>query len=233
MKTVISFLRIESRIWRMYQDIRFTRRRLTKFSTCILVWPWPPLERFIVPVLPLILLAIQEGFQRIPPSPRLLCVTATIASVIVVVSAIAGGYFRLTNVQVQPSLHRYEWILNNTAPGDVIACMLDPNCYLYTGRKAVSIAIISDWAPFYGSQRRPHLSAEKLAEMVRTSNAAYVMVEPMRNNIQAALAREALENLQRDSPGQLEEVWYNESEEATIYRVRDVMSAKGTPLSLR
>jgi hypothetical protein len=59
------------------------------------------------------------------------------------------------------------------------------------------------------------------------------MVEPMKNNYQVSLAREAVGKLQRDSPGQLEEVWHDDLEGATIYRVRDVKSAKGTPLSLR
>jgi hypothetical protein len=47
------------------------------------------------------------------------------------------------------------------------------------------------------------------------------------------LAREAVGKLQQESPGQLEEVWHDDSEEATIYRVREVKSLKGTPLSLR
>jgi len=116
-----------------------------------LMWPFPPDERFHIPVLPLILLGMWDGFQSVRPSARMIRVTATIAGVIVVVSAVAGGYVRLTNVHAKPSLHRYEWIRSNTAPGDVIACVLDPNCYLYTGRKAVSIAI-PDVAPFYGPE---------------------------------------------------------------------------------
>jgi hypothetical protein len=147
--------------------------------------------------------------------------------------AIAGGYVRLTNAHVKPSLHRYYWIRINTAPGDVIASVLDPNCYLYTGRKAVSIAI-ADVAPFYGFERKFQLRAEKLAEMVRTSNAAYVMVESVQGNeILAELAREAIGKLQKDGSGQLEEVWHDDSEGTTIYQVREVKSAKGTPLSLR
>jgi hypothetical protein len=198
-----------------------------------LVWPYPPVPRFFVPVLPLILLAMWEGFQSMRPSPRLIQVTATIACVIVGMLAIAGGYVRLTNAHVKPSLHRYYWIRINTAPGDVIASVFDPNCYLYTGRKAVSIAI-ADVAPFYGFERKFQLRAEKLAEMVRTSNAAYVMVESVQGNeILAELAREAIGKLQKDGSGQLEEVWHDDSEGTTIYQVREVKSAKGTPLSLR
>jgi hypothetical protein len=205
------------------------------YIAIILLWPYPPVPRFFVPVLPLILLAIWEGFQRVRPSPRLLQVTATIAGVIVVMLAVAGGYARLTNAHVKPSLHRYEWIRNNTASGDVIGCVLDPNCYLYTGRKAVSIASLADVALHYGPQGNFQIiRAERLAEMVRTSNATYVMVEPIpRAGFIIELAREAVRKLQQESPGQLEEVWHDGSEEATIYRVREVKSAKGTPLSLR
>ena len=226
-------------IWLTFIPGWIRRRReawaiyLVLYFAVLMAWPFPPGPRFIVPVLPLILLAMWGGFQNVRPSARMVRVTATIAGVIVVVSAVAGGYVRLTNAQVKPSLHRYDWIRSNTAPGDVIACVLDPNCYLYTGRKAVSIAI-ADVAPFYGPKGKFQIRLDKLAEMVRTSNAAYLMLESIpRNEILADLAREAVGKLQQDSPGQLEEVWHDESEEATIYRVKEVRSAKGTPLSLR
>jgi 4-amino-4-deoxy-L-arabinose transferase-like glycosyltransferase len=206
---------------------------LLLYIAIYLVWSYPPVPRFFVPVLPLILLAMWEGFQSVRPSARMVRVTATIAGLIVVVSAVTGGYARLTNAHVKPSLHRYEWIRSNTMPGDVIACVLDANCYLYTGRKGVSIAI-ADVAPFYGPEGKFRIQLERLAEMVRTSNAAYVMLEPVsRNEILADLSREAVRKLQQESPGQLEEVWHDDSEGATIYRVKEVRSAKGTPLSLR
>jgi len=187
-----------------------------------------------VPVLPLILLAMWEGFQRMQPSARALRVTATIIGAAIVVAAVHGGHVRLTNAHVQPALNRVEWIRSNTAPGDVIACVLDPNCYLYTGRKAVSIVSILDVAPFYGPPGKFQIRTESVAEVIRTSNAEYVMVEPVpRVKYVIDLAYEALKQLQKDSPGQLEEVWRNESEEATIFKVREVKSAKGTPLSLR
>jgi len=208
---------------------------LLLYIAIFLVWPYPPVPRFFVPVLPLILLAMWEGFQRARPSPRLLRVTAMITGVIVVVSASAGGYVRLTNAYVEPSLHRYDWIRSNTAPGDVIASVLDPKCYLYTGRKAVSIATLADMAHYYGPLGNFQLiRPEGLAEMVRTSNATYVMVEPIPHaGFVIELAREVVGKLQQESPGQLEEVWHDDSEEATIYRVKEVRSAKGTPLSLR
>jgi hypothetical protein len=207
---------------------------LSLYFAFLLAWPWPPDPRFIVPVMPLILLAMWEGIQRVRPSARMVRVTGTIAGMVVVVAAIASGYVRLTNVQVKPSLHRYEWIRGNTAPGDVIACVLDPNCYLYTGRKAVSIVTVADVAPFYGPLGKFQIRPEKLAEMVRASNAAYLMVEPYPpGGWLSDLAREAIDKLQQDSPGQLAEVWHDDSEKATIYRVREVKSAKGTPLSLR
>jgi len=208
---------------------------LVLYFAVLMVWPFPPGPRFLVPVLPLILLAMWEGFQRVQPSARELRVTAAIVGAAIVVAAAYGGHVRLTNAQVKPpSLQRYEWIRSNTAPGDVIACVLDPNCYLYTGRKAVSIVSILDVAPFYGPPGKFQIRTESVAEVIRTSNAEYVMVEPVpRVKYVIDLAYEALKQLQKDSPGQLEEVWRNESEEATIYKVREVKSAKGTPLSLR
>jgi hypothetical protein len=160
--------------------------------------------------------------------------SAAIVGVIVVAAAVAGGDVRLRNARIKPSLHRYEWIRNHTAPGDVIACVLDPNCYLYTGRKAVSIVTIFDVAPYYGLQGKFQIRPEKLAEMIRTSNAAYVMVESYpRRILTDALLRDAVGMLQKNSPGQLEVVWRDDLDEATIYQVREVTNLKGTPLSLR
>jgi hypothetical protein len=221
---ILGWIRRRREAWAIY---------LLLYLAIVLMWPFPPDWRFHIPVLPLILLAVWEGFQSVRPSARMILVTATIAGVIVVMSAVAGGYVRLTNAHIKPSLHRYEWIRSNTAPGDVIACVLDPNCYLYTGRKAVSIAI-ADVAPFYGPEGKFQIRLEKVAEMIRTSNAEYVMVDSIPyNGIMTDLAREAVEKMQQDSPGQLEEVWHDESEKATIYRVREVKTVKGTPLSLR
>jgi 4-amino-4-deoxy-L-arabinose transferase-like glycosyltransferase len=227
-------------IWSTFVPGWIRRRReawaiyLLLYLAITLMWPFPPGTRFVVPVLPLILLAMWEGFQSVRPSARLVRVTATIAGVIVIASSATGGYVRLTNAHVKPSLHRYEWIRNNTAPGDVIACVLDPNCYLYTGRKAVSILANAGAASFYDSWEKPRIRPEKPAEMIRVSNSTYVMLESIPQMKTAVdIARDDLRKLQRDSPGQLEEVWHDDSEEATIYRVREVKSAKGTPLSLR
>lgn len=207
---------------------------LLLYLAIILAWPWPPDERFFAPVLPLILLGMWEGFRSVRPSARMIHVTAGIAGGIVAVSAVAGGYVRWTDVRAAPSLHRYAWIRGNTKPGDVIACVLDANCYLYTGRKAVSILANADAASFYGPGKESGSRPEKPAEMIRAANATYLMLEsvPRMREI-ADSAREAVRKLQRDSPGQLEEVWNDESEKATIFRVREVKSAKGTPLGLR
>jgi hypothetical protein len=59
------------------------------------------------------------------------------------------------------------------------------------------------------------------------------MLEPVGNKDLADLVREAMEKMKHDSPGQLEVAWHDDSEKTTIYRVREVKSAKGTPLSLR
>jgi hypothetical protein len=207
---------------------------LLLYFALLMVWPFPPGPRFIVPVMPLILLGVWEGIQRVRPSAWLIRVAATIVGVVVITAAISDGDIRLRNARVKPSLHRYEWIRRNTAPDDVIACVLDPNCYLYTGRKAVSILSIGDMSLFYGPQGNFHIRREKLAEIFRTSKASYMMVESNpKFPVMIDHARRAVKMMQQESPGRLEEVWRDESEEATIYRVREVESVKGTPLSLR
>jgi hypothetical protein len=222
---IYGWVRQRKEVWAIY---------LLLYFAVILVWPFPPGPRHVVPVLPLILLGVWEGIQRLGPSARLVRVAVTIAGVVVLTAAAADGDVRLRNVRTKPSLLRYEWIRRNTAPGDVIACVLDPNAYLYTGRKAVSILSIGDISLFYGPEGDFHIRPEKLAELIRTSKASYMMVESNpKFPVMLEHARSALKMMQKESPGQLEEVWRDASEEATIYRVREVKRLKGTPLSLR
>ena len=177
---------------------------------------------------------VPRGHYRKAEDDTLLPLIREIAGVLVIVSAVAGGYVRLSKTHVKPSLHCYEWIRSNAAHGDVIACVLDPNCYLYTGRKAVSILSIGDMALFYGPQENFHIRSEKLDELIRTSKASYMMVESNpKFPVMIEHARKAVKMMQQDSPGQLEEVWRDESEEATIYRVREAKSGESTPLSPR
>jgi hypothetical protein len=89
-------------------------------------------------------------------------------------------------------------------------------------------------ALFYGPQVNFHIRPEKLAEMIRTSKASYIMVESNpKFPVMLEHVRKAVNMLQQESPGQLEEVWRDESEEATIYRVREVKIVKETPMILR
>lgn len=194
---------------------------LLLYFAVILAWPFFAVPRFFVPVLPLMLFAAAEGIRQVRPPARVLRIAAVFCGALFVASAGAGGYVRLRDANREPSLRRYEWIRKNTAPGDVIACVLDPNCFLYTGRKSVSMAALADMAPYYGPRGKIQLRSEKVAEMIRTANAAYVMVEPFPGaKPLAELTREATRRLRQDNPGRLEEVWRDEAEDAVIYRVR-------------
>jgi hypothetical protein len=189
------------------------------YVAVVLAWPFPPPPRFFVPVLPLILLAAWDGVRgsvALAWARRV----AVVGAAVLFVAAGAGAFVRLRDARTEPSLHRYEWIRNHTAPDDVVACVLDPNCYLYTQRKAVSIAI-AEVAPFYSKGGTFAIRMAKLAEMLEVSGARWVMVEPFPGaRPLEQLARGAVDKLQELCPGLLEEAWRDDQEGSVVYRLR-------------
>lgn len=195
---------------------------LAGYLAVILVWPFPPPPRYFVPILPLLLLACRIGWgrlgERISGWPRQL--TVSLLAVAVFTFALVGAYDRQSQNRVVPGQARYEWIRTQTPPEAVVACVYDPNCYLSTGRKAVSIAI-AEVAPVYGPQREYVLRPDSILEMLKESRAQLLMLESIRSPaIFERLAREAVATLRTSHPDLLHEVWKNDAEQAVIYQVR-------------
>ena len=185
----------------------------------VLLWPFPPPPRFFVPVLPLIVLACWEGLRKVRLPAWALKAAAVLAVAGLAIAFQTALFDRFEQAREAPLNRRYDWIRRNTAPDDVIACVLDPNCYLHTGRKAVSIAI-AEVAPFYGPEGQFVIRPRSILRMIDESDARYLMLEPFPGAKPLEdLAFDAVEQLRKDYPGLLTEVWDDSDVRAKIYRI--------------
>ena len=124
-----------------------------------LFWPYSAYDRFLMPVLPFLMLwFVVEVGEFWPPirdalRPRKSLsnkVSASIIAMLVVSaaivtlynygsglsSAVAFGTFSKPDGPTPEDREAIEWITTNTNPSDVVICYRDPLYYLYTGRKA-------------------------------------------------------------------------------------------------
>jgi len=193
---------------------------LVLYFGLVLVWPFPPPPRFIVPVLPLVLLLCRQGLARLPIRANAWRVAGVLGAAALLASSGAGIIERYRVAREEPAIRKYEWIRANTAQDDVIACVLDPNCYLYTGRKGVSIAI-AEVAPFYGEEGHMLIRPDSVLDILRASKASVLMIEPFPGaQPLEELYRDAVKELSEKHPGLLKEVWRDDAESSTIYRVK-------------
>lgn len=132
------------------------------YTVMLLVWPWPPEERMILPVLPLVLAGFLAEFHRIAGAIRISLAhrdrSQRIAARLFAAALAALFAFcfytqaeiRLLRMPELMASHRarlaaaqpaYEWIRRNIDPGASILAAWDSSMFLYTGRRATDLII--------------------------------------------------------------------------------------------
>ena len=134
-------------------------------SGMLMLWVWPP-ERFLLPILPLLLLFVYYGLPA--QAPRWVLASLVVLPVLVIFQAsratVADGFpqypsfswaVKRTHAQIEwRKISRlYEWIKQNAAPDSVILANDDPAVYLYTGRKSIRPFKVDSADIMYGIHR--------------------------------------------------------------------------------
>jgi len=140
----------------------------------LLLYAWPP-ERFVVPVLPLLLLFAYFAMPRRTPvwvAPAL----AILPLVLAYNEASSTRANHVASLKAPPWIPSNQapewndvaqvtdWIRDHVAPGAVVLADFDPTLYLYSGHPAIRISPLSGPEMFYGSDPSPR---QKLAEAER------------------------------------------------------------------
>lgn len=186
--------------------VRWTRRsrRLdyalfaAGLAALLLVWNYPPNERFLVPVLPLLVAgawtelghlagAVNSAWRRPERSQRAsAAIVACLAATVVAAAAIrnlSGAWAKLPALAVQARAAAagtrpvFDWISHNTPRKALFFADMDAIVYLHTGRHATAMRIPTRY--FYNRDRSRILSEYAgLAGFARSRGLNYLLLTP-------------------------------------------------------
>ena len=168
------------------------------------LWAWPP-QRFVAPVLPLILWMVWRAARMVKNRDMVAACVVILGGLTLYATArqlpvtLRNGQFPSSN---QPPNNwaemqkMFAWVRANTLKDAVIVANLDPLWYLNTGRRALRGFTPNPYRTFYQSGATPVTPAELAATLLR-SPAAYVALSPDLDFAESASYHKAVEALQR------------------------------------
>jgi hypothetical protein len=159
------------------------------YTLQVLAWAWPPL-RFVSPLLPLLLWYAWRG---VPDRPRLRAVAPILLAMVVArgtvlyTERVVRTGYPVPGAQQPDDWRTYQrvlvWVRTRTAPDAVIGANLDPNVYLFAGRRAIRPFSYAPYELLY-SGRRPLFALgtpAEFVEWVRRFRIDYLILTPSRS----------------------------------------------------
>ena len=142
------------------------------YCMALLCWVWPP-ERFVAPILPLILWIVWRAFRKVEPREA-------VAAVVLVAALIPlfANATRKSGARDQAEMQKlFVAIRANTDPASVLLANQDAVVYLNTGRKAIR-GFVSDGFDLYYAPRQSAITPDRLSNAIRQSDVSYVVLTP-------------------------------------------------------
>jgi hypothetical protein len=204
----------------------------------ILLWAWPA-ERFLAPLLPLLLLYVVEGLAyfagRLAPHRRardlalgaLALVLAGPTGWMLSRSAEAAqrdGAVPLPNQapenwhQVRPML---DWIAKNTPVGAVVVSNFDPAIYLYSGRKSMRGFVSDPYLLHYSAEgdAQPLGTVSEMEAAITRAHAKYLVSSANSAFRESQHLRRLIQELVTANPNRFHVVYQGASPDYRIYRM--------------
>lgn len=212
-------------IWGLWSILRrqnvFFNGFILFYTVLILSWPWHP-ARYLMPLLPVLLLSLFQGVQAATAIIRPHATKAWSAAIVpfairipigIVVVLITVWLWSYTQVDRTNHLalgagfrasygwtgfgETFSWIKQNTRSDDVLATPYDPMYYLYTGRKAVRPWIHRPETYFYPyGNAKPDLgSVEDTRESLNKLGVRFLVLNPLEGYSERIAAADLFANL--------------------------------------
>jgi hypothetical protein len=188
----------------------FRRRQLMPdlfialYCLMLLCWAGPP-QRFVAPILPLVLWIVWRAFQNARRQEAVMAAAIIFAAAPLFVdvsrvrNTIRYGAFPASN-QTPNDWNRltalFSFIRANTPPDSVLLANLDPMFYLNTGRKAVR-GFFPDGYKLYYAPSSSVITPDQLAKEIMANGVSYVALTPDRDFAESPAYHRAVEALAR------------------------------------
>jgi hypothetical protein len=174
------------------------------YCLMLLCWTWPP-ERFVAPILPLILWIVWRVLRLAAPREAVAAVVLIVALVPLwadatrIPAARAGGYFPSEDQAADNWIEMqklFGFIRADTTPDSILLANLDSLFYLNTGRKAIRGFVPSGFDLFY-APRQSAITPDQLSNAILESHVSYVALTPDVGLPESAAFHKSVDALER------------------------------------
>jgi hypothetical protein len=207
-------------------------------------WPYTSYDRFLMPLLPFLLLFGVAELSALTPVVRrnltsgglvkmisAACVGLVVVSLIIVAVHNYGSGLRrslgsaslkkTTTPSASGDAEAIEWVTTNTETSDVLICYQDLLYYLYTGRKAarsyLGRANVSVGNPELAKSEQSKL----VLRVIDENRGRYLIVTKSDYEDLPDIHRESIEALLQASPQRFVRVFQSSDEQTRIYRINN------------
>jgi hypothetical protein len=161
------------------------------YCMALLCWVWPP-ERFVAPILPLLLWIAWRAFRKVEPREAVAAVVLIAALVPLFTDAT-----RKSSAPDQAEMQKlFALIRANTDPASVLLANQDALVYLNTGRKTIRGFVPSGFDLYY-AVRQSAITPDKLSNAIRDSHVSYVVLTPDADFAESPAFHESVSALER------------------------------------
>jgi hypothetical protein len=239
-----AFLFIIAGFYRLGSNgLRLVQIYLISYLAFHFVWPYVTYSRFLMPLLPFLLLFIITELDRLARFVRRELgseeVTKKVSAVFIGLAALASAslalyytgsdlYHSVSSSSSKkipgPAVEDSEataWIKQNTELSDVIICSRDPLYFLYTGRKATrSFAVnLAETVPFQKYRQATSEQNKLTLQIIADSNARYIVVTTSDLGYESDSQQTGLKTLLEENPARFIPVFRSSDERSKIFRV--------------
>jgi hypothetical protein len=181
--SVLFFLILGRGVWNAWRHP--VAMVMVTYLATVMCWAWPPF-RFLAPMAPGFAWLVVAGAPKAPNALRALAC--------VIVAALGFQLWnqnleRVEKLTIWPNAGYadswrltaplLEWVMRSTPPNAVLTGNLDPEYFLYTGRKAVRPFSVDAYALYYAPPGgNPVGTVEEFRERLRAIGASYLIVTP-------------------------------------------------------
>ncbi len=216
---------------------------LISYMFIFCLWPWPP-YRFLVPVLPLLLIymlcAIREMLRRLSSLPGYNSLLVLGLTVLVTINLVlvyrysqtthhtGYPYYPDDTSQDAPAFWSsyegiFEWLGKNSQPDDVITSGLDSMIYLYTSRRAFRPFSADPISMFYGLDHSATGTVQDLIQILKVGKPRYLVHTPMPGFSEEKPFTKVLNRLLVNQPDWLKPVYIGDDRRFVIYELQSQM----------
>lgn len=176
---------------------------LAFYCMALLCWVWPP-QRFVAPILPLILWIVWRAFRGMKPREAL----AALVLIAAILPLVANAT-RKSSTRDQAEMQKlFAFIKAHTDPASVLLANQDAVFYLNTDRKAIR-GFVPNGFDLYYAARQSAITPDRLSNAIRQSHVSYVVLTPDTGFAESAAFHESVAALERgavvepvDMPGE-------------------------------